>query len=257
MKTNKIPKIIHYCWFGGKMNFIMRQCVSTFKKLANEEKIICWDENCLSTIKNKFVNEQIKKRNWAFVSDYVRLYALYKYGGIYLDTDIEVKKKLPESFFKEELIIGYSYDNIVCTAFIMVKPQHPFIKYLLDKYETYDLPKKEKANNRLFTQSLMEYFPNFVLDGRCHEFALNSYIYPRYYFDSATYRKEGGFTIHHGMGTWKNANAPIQSILKPLVKYAKFYIKPFAVWYMNRINEKKIMNSGYFSEIYKKNVQDV
>lgn len=39
MKTNKIPKIIHYCWFGGKMNFIMRQCVSTFKKLANEEKL--------------------------------------------------------------------------------------------------------------------------------------------------------------------------------------------------------------------------
>ena len=101
MKTNKIPKIIHYCWFGGKMNFIMRQCVSTFKKLANEEKIICWDENCLSTINNKFVNEQIKKRNWAFVSDYVRLYALYKYGGIYLDTDIEVKKKLPESFLRK------------------------------------------------------------------------------------------------------------------------------------------------------------
>ena len=46
MKTNKIPKIIHYCWFGGKMNFIMRQCVSTFKKLANEEKITPCGDKC-------------------------------------------------------------------------------------------------------------------------------------------------------------------------------------------------------------------
>lgn len=256
MQTNtQIPKIIHYCWFGeNKKNYILTHCISTFYKLMGGGKIICWNERSLPTISNKYVNCQIERKEWAFASDYIRLWALYKYGGIYLDTDIEVKKKLPNSFFEAEMIVGYSYDDIVCTAFVMVKPNHPFIKYLLEKYESLT-PDKKIANNILFTQAFMDYYPNFILDGKYHEFAPNCFIYPRYYFDSPTYRKTGGYTVHHGMGSWHNPKQPILRLLRPIVKFARFYIKPFAVWYMNRVNKKMVMNSGHFLEIYKKNTQ--
>lgn len=254
--NQKIPPIIHYCWFGGgKMNFILSKCVSTFHKLIRGGEIICWNESQLPIIANEYVNKQIENKEWAFASDYVRLWALYEYGGIYLDTDIEVKKKLPDSFFEAEMIIGYSYDNIVCTAFIMVKPRHPFIKYLLEKYDNLT-PDKKIVNNGLFTQALLDYYPNFILDGKYHEFASNTFIYPRDYFDSSTYHAMAGYTVHHGMGSWKKYECPILRLLRPMVKFAKFYIKPFAVWYMNRVNKKMVMNSGHFLEIYKKNISN-
>jgi len=177
---------------------------------------------------------------------------LYKYGGIYLDTDIEVKKRIPESFYKADMVLGYAYDDVVCTAFIMVKPHHPFIKYLLDKLENFP-PEKRMVSNGFFTQAFLDYYPDFVLDGKYREFASNCFIYPRYYFDSATFRKDGGYTVHHGMGVWHKPKWIILRLLRPLVKLARFYITPFGVWYQNRVNKKMVMNSGTFLEIYRKN----
>ena len=176
--NERIPRLIHYCWFGpAKRNIIINSCISAFCKLMRG-KIICWNETNISEITNEYAKRCYVSKDWAFVSDYLRLWALYYHGGIYLDTDIEVKKKLPDSFFDADLIVGYAYDDIVCTAFIMVKPHHPFIKYLLDMYDNFS-PDKKIVNNSLFTQALMDYYPNFVLDGKYREFAPNNYIYPR------------------------------------------------------------------------------
>ena len=88
-----IPKIIHYGWFGGKKKsrFILN-CISSWKKHLPDYEIIEWNETNFDICAHPFACGAYKAGKYAFVSDYVRVYTIYHYGGIYFDTDIEVKK---------------------------------------------------------------------------------------------------------------------------------------------------------------------
>lgn len=247
-----IPHKLHFCWLGGgKMNHILSRCVKTFPRIGDVE-ITCWNNDSILDVKNAYVRNMIAQKKWAFVSDYIRLKVLYEHGGIYLDTDVQVCKRIPNEFFNANMVLGYAYDDIVSTAFIMVKPHHPFIKYLLDKMDEFN-DNDVVVNNGFVTNALLEYYPNFVLDGNYQEFAPKDYIYPRYFFDSATYKKEGGYTIHHGVGSWSKPKWLILCWLRPYVKLLRFYVKPFGAWYQERVNKKMVARSGRFLEIYKKN----
>ena len=95
MKKNKIPKIIHYCWFGGNpLPELAEKCIESWKKYLPDYEIIRWDENNFDFNINDYVKEAYENKKWAFITDYVRLYAMYNYGGIYMDTDVEVLKSL-------------------------------------------------------------------------------------------------------------------------------------------------------------------
>ena len=247
-----IPHKLHFCWLGGgKMNHILSRCVKTFPRIGDVE-ITCWNNDSILDVKNAYVRNMIAQKKWAFVSDYIRLKVLYEHGGIYLDTDVQVCKRIPNEFFNANMVLGYAYDDIVSTAFIMVKPHHPFIKYLLDKMDVFN-ENDIVVNNGFVTNALLEYYPDFVLDGNYQEFAPKNYIYPRYFFDSATYKKEGGYTIHHGVGSWSKPKWLILCWLRPYVKLLRFYVKPFGAWYQERVNKKMVARSGRFLEIYKKN----
>lgn len=90
-----IPKTIHYCWFGGaEKNQLIRKCISSWKKYCPDYEIIEWNETNFDINCCDYVREAYEARKWAFVSDYARLWILYTYGGIYLDTDVELIKTL-------------------------------------------------------------------------------------------------------------------------------------------------------------------
>ena len=85
-----IPKVIHYCWFGrGEMSVLHRRCVDSWKKYCPEYELKLWNEDN-ANIDNDYCREAIIQKKWAFVADWVRFDVLSKYGGIYLDTDLEL-----------------------------------------------------------------------------------------------------------------------------------------------------------------------
>lgn len=92
-----IEKVIHYCWFGGaEKNEIILTCIESWKKFCPDYKIIEWNENNFDINMCDFIKEAYENKKWVFVSDFVRLYVLYNYGGIYLDTDVELMDSLDE-----------------------------------------------------------------------------------------------------------------------------------------------------------------
>lgn len=88
-----IPKIIHYCWFGGAdKDEKTVECINSWNNVLHDYEIIEWNETNFDININSFVREAYHSKKWAFVADYVRLWALCEYGGIYLDADVEVIK---------------------------------------------------------------------------------------------------------------------------------------------------------------------
>lgn len=109
-----IPKKIHYVWLGGNsLSPLNISCMKTWSDYNPKFKVIRWDESN-SPLKSGYVRQAIKKKKYAFAADYIRFHALYNYGGIYLDTDMEVIKPL-DNFLEDKFFAGYeSKDWISC-----------------------------------------------------------------------------------------------------------------------------------------------
>ena len=93
----KIPHIIHYCWFGrNPKSELVLNCIESWKKYLPGYEIREWNEDNYDVTQVNFVKEAYENQKWAFVSDYVRFDVLYQFGGIYFDTDVELLKPIPE-----------------------------------------------------------------------------------------------------------------------------------------------------------------
>ena len=93
----EIPKIIHYCWFGGKnIPEEYTRYIETWKSLFPDYEIKEWNENNFDLNICDYVKKAYQAKKWAFVSDYVRFYVLYKYGGLYFDTDVEIIRSMDD-----------------------------------------------------------------------------------------------------------------------------------------------------------------
>ena len=94
-----IPKIIHYIWLGGKPKpNVVNICINSWREKLSDYEIIEWNEKNLKldeiSSKNKFFSECRKRKLWAYMADYLRLWILYQYGGIYIDTDMQIIRSL-------------------------------------------------------------------------------------------------------------------------------------------------------------------
>ena len=132
-----IPKIIHYIWFGkGELTDLAKKCIASWEKYCPDYKIMLWNEDNFDVNSNLFTKQAYENKKYAFVSDYVRLYALIKYGGIYMDTDVEVIKPL-DDFLNCEAFTGFETLKR-CAAGIMGGA--PNLKVYKDLIRFYDRP---------------------------------------------------------------------------------------------------------------------
>lgn len=222
-----IPKIIHYCWFGGApLPNDVKKCIETWKKFLPDYELKQWNERNFDLNCCRFVKEAYEAKKWAFVSDYVRVSVMYTYGGIYLDTDIEVKKSISRYLENSSMLFGFESETSVMTAFFAAEPQNVFMKRLLDIYNrrSFLLPNGKydvEPNPILFTAELQKI--GLVPNGKTQKFAKACHIYPYDYFSAFNidYQKyditDNTCMVHHCVGSWQTPKDKLKQKVKSIM----------------------------------------
>lgn len=191
-----IPKIIHYCWFGeNAKSDKIRFCMESWKKYLPDFEIKEWNEKNFPIDKFNYVKQAYDAKKWAFVTDYVRAYALYNEGGIYLDTDVEITSNL-DTFLHHGAFSGFESKGYPFTALWGAQKGHHWPKKILDFYDTKNF---EQETNTVYVSKILEleYGFNSQLD-TIQNFHNDIFIYPSNYF-CLNLRN---FAIHHFEGSW-------------------------------------------------------
>ena len=225
-----IPKIIHYCWFGTKpIPEDYQGYIDGWKKLMPDYKIMLWNEGN-SPMHLPYLQAALKYKKWANLSNFVRIYALYHHGGIYMDTDMEVLKSLEEfrqygSFLGLELGEENDKDIIVNNAIFGAEKGHPFIERCMDFYlQHFDgrdtaLDSSPYLVTRLLKEAGMHKYGRQNIGGV--ELFPKEYFYPYHITEKFTPEcvKENTYTIHHWGYSW--GTKPFSYRLEHLKKVTK------------------------------------
>lgn len=207
-----IPKIIHYCWFGGKPLPEEAKCfIDTWKKYCPEYHIQQWNENNFDINQNQYCREAYAAKKWAFVSDYARLKVLHDHGGFYMDADVEVVKSL-DPLRAYDALSGYESKTRIPTGTMGACRDNEWISMLLSDYDdrhflkedgTYDLT----TNVEVITRLTVERY-HLQLNGEKTMFGENMVFLPFDYLCAKSLetgevlQSENTFTIHHFAGSW-------------------------------------------------------
>lgn len=213
-----IPKIIHYCWFGnGEKPDNIIKFISGWKSLLPDYEIIEWNEkNFIIDEAPEYVKEAYSVKKYAFVSDYARIKALYEYGGVYFDTDIELVKRFDEVLDGRELVIGFESDKSLETAFIAASPKNECIG---DFVTTYNDRHFINADGSFDMSVINEHFSHcmekYGVDLSDESFRTISdgkiAVYPREFFaafDIGNWHIKptaNTYTIHHMNSSWSTS----------------------------------------------------
>lgn len=218
-----IPKIIHYIWLGGKpLPELAEQCIASWKKHMPDWQIMRWDEttlqksNCWLHQMPLYVQQAYAARKFAFVSDYVRLWALEQYGGLYMDVDFLAFRPFDDLMDKYPAFAGYegSKRQPVMQGVIASEPHGAWVRDMLATYETRTFIKEDGSldmtpNTGYFTDRLEA--QGFVADGVEKDVYVNNvfflHVFPVYYFcpvltTGEDLRTSETYCEHKGVSSW-------------------------------------------------------
>jgi hypothetical protein len=150
-KDYKIPKIIHYCWFGeAEIPPLQKECIKSWSEYCPDYELIFWNEdNYDLSGAPLYVKEAYAAKKYAFVSDYVRLDVVYKYGGFYFDTDVELLKNI-DTFTKYKAVFAFETYNLINTGLIFgAMPGNSDVKDLLDIYDNLTFVNEDGSYNMI------------------------------------------------------------------------------------------------------------
>ena len=216
-----VPKIVHFNWFGGKpFTELVKHCTESWKKHLPGYEIVCWnEENFKIEEKCVFVREAYAAKRYAFVSDYVQAWALREFGGIYIDSDVELLKSL-DRFLHHRAFIGFQEAGLPFTALWGCEKGHYFSKMLCSEYEAKSAF-VEEINTEIVSRLLVEHYGVDANSDSMQHLSDGLILYPSDYFcvDFDLYRfAEHNYARHHFNTSWIDKDdKPSQNFYKEFV----------------------------------------
>ena len=208
-----IPKIIHFVWVGNaKKSDDIIKCINSWKKYLPDYEIIEWGNESLSDIDNLYVKQAYENKKWAFVSDYLRLYALSNYGGFYFDTDLEITKSIDE-FRDYKFVMGYEVhfkEVNLMTAFIGADKDCAVIDELLQLYEGIEFINNGEMDQTTNVIRFGNYFEKKYDFKKPYNKDLVTYfeekivVFPSHFFCTPE-KDKVNYSIHHFNASWVDA----------------------------------------------------
>ncbi|MBR2861872.1 MAG: glycosyl transferase [Clostridia bacterium] len=232
-----IPKVIHYCWFGkGEMPKLAKKCIKSWKKFCPDYEIICWNEENFDFSQNLYARQAYEAGKWAFVSDYARLKVINDFGGIYLDTDVELLKPI-DFLLSYKGFMGFDEKGIVATGLgFGAEKENPIVNEFLKDYDeipfilpdgSFDLTPCPDRNTAALkrlgmdTENTNQTFLDTV-------FLPREYLCPMDYYTGKKTITNNTVSIHHYSASWTSSVTKRTTAIKRIIGvklYDKLYGK--------------------------------
>ncbi len=215
-----IPKIIHYCWFGGNpLPALAVKCIESWKKYLPDYEIKEWNEDNFDVYSNQYTTEAYQARKYAYVSDYARFLALYNEGGLYFDTDVEIIKPLDDIIAKGPFMGCEKdgdglriYPDVAPGLIVGCEPKNEIIKELFSIYDNFSFTEENPDSNKGQYKTVVAYTSEILIKhGLTTAQGIQQVgdltIYPKEYFNPLEHINQlkitdNTRTIHHYAGTW-------------------------------------------------------
>lgn len=222
-------KKIHYCWFGhNPIPELNAKCIASWAKFLPDWEVVRWDEDKIDiNTCPEFVKKAYEEKKWAFVCDYIRLKALNDYGGLYLDTDMELIKN-PENLFDNNLVFGFASKGLLSCEIIYATPNNEIIKRVMNFYEnaTFDKRKTGLITMPSIVTKILAKNKYIKKNGKYQKTENVITVYPRDYFSPFNpYRMIGQtgitsntYSIHHFAASWQKREMLVIKLFKKINK---------------------------------------
>ncbi len=235
VEVDRIPRMIHYIWIGGKsLPSSFQANIDQWQRLMPDFRIIRWDETNYDVNAHPWVQRMHTQRNYAFASDHMRLTILHEFGGFYLDTDTKIKKRL-DPFLGEHLMVPFEFDCHLSTGVIAARKGHPFLKEWMALYDHMDQP---RVSNDVITRYFLDRFPEFRLNNKDQVVGGDIRVLPKEYFTVPSFDRSKNFGVNQCANSW---NPEMKSSTLSKVVRTVFG----DVIYFKLLNQKMVWKSDY------------
>ncbi len=226
-----IPKIIHFCWLSGdKYPSLIQKCIDSWKEKLPDYEFILWDTKKFDLESNIWVKQAFESKKYAFAADYIRLYSVYHYGGIYLDTDVEVIKSFND-LLNRPYFIGFEGGGVIEAGVFGAKKHTDWVKECLDYYDGKTFIKEDGGFNtktlpRIMmsqitnSKELVETLPSELKPEVYKSREKYLYVFPKDFFCAKNHgtgmieKTNNTYSIHHFAMSW----VPKKQLILPSIK---------------------------------------
>ncbi len=209
--TPFIPKKIHYMWLGGgEIPPNLQKCMESWRRHCPDFEIIRWDESNYDMEKCRYMEQAYRQKKYGFVPDYARIDILYRYGGIYMDTDVEVIRSLDDLLYQEAFTSVEKWQVINFGGCSGAVCGHPSLEAFLDAWEKREFIRKDGTPDPLssgYVDTRVALDNGYVLNGQ-NQTVMGMNIYTYDYFHPYDYMSgkmevtDDTYAIHHFNGGW-------------------------------------------------------
>jgi hypothetical protein len=232
-----IPRVIHYCWFGGRsLPPAAEACIDSWRKVCPGYELRRWSEEQFDVSQCAFARQAFERSEWAFLSDYARLKIVHDHGGIYLDTDVELVRPL-DDLLVFQAFFGFQHDQTVNTGHgFGAVPRQAVVAALLSSYEAQDFIKADGQPDRTpcpQRDSAVFERLGFRLDGTRQErdgvaIVPPPFFSPKSFHSGRVAMTAETYAIHHFDASW---HSPIEAaLLGRMRRYCNAFGEPTGRW---------------------------